>query len=255
MKGLDRKLLVTGCGRSGTKYTAELLQKLGMDVRHEEMGADGIATWCMAVDSEDSPWGGGRRGIRFGAILHQVRHPLRVIPSLTTFTAPSWNYIAKYIPCPAEEPIVLRAAKYWYYWNEEAEKVATWRYRIEAIENVFPEFCARAGVKPSLEALHNTSTLVNSRKVRPLMKWARWILNYAHLGQSTRKLDFMYKRESSYFGEPFTWAVLEKWAPGWSKKIQAMSIRYGYNALDDMAAAGLPSEGIKDIEDATFLPA
>ena len=144
MNAIDKRLLVTGCGRSGTKYTAELLQKLGLDVRHEEMGADGISTWCMAVDSEDSPWGGGRRNIRFDARLHQVRHPLRVIPSLTTFTAPSWDFIAQHIPCAADEPILIRAAKYWYYWNLEAEKIATWRYRIETLPNVFQEFCSLA---------------------------------------------------------------------------------------------------------------
>ena len=32
MGGIDKRLLVTGCGRSGTKYTAELLQKLEADV-------------------------------------------------------------------------------------------------------------------------------------------------------------------------------------------------------------------------------
>jgi hypothetical protein len=56
-------------------------------------------------------------------------------------------------------------------------------------------------------------------------------------------------------GEPFTWRVLESCAPGWSKKIQEMSMRYGYNATDDLIAAGSPSEGIKDIEDAAFHPA
>jgi hypothetical protein len=246
---------VTGCGRSGTKYTAELLQKLGLDIRHEEMGADGIATWCMAVDSEDSPWGGGRRGIRFGAILHQVRHPLKVIPSLTTFTAPSWEFIEKHIPCPANEPILLRAAKYWYYWNEQTEKVATWRYRIETLPNVFQEFCTRAGVNANADALEHTSTMVNSRKTRSFLKWARWILDYVRVGQSTCKLDFMYKRDSSYVDEPFTWAVLEKCAPGWSKKIQEMSMRYGYTAADDMIAAGLVAESDKDIQDGAVQPA
>jgi hypothetical protein len=100
MSGQEKRLLVTGCGRSGTKFIAALLQNLGMDVRHEQMGADGIATWCMAVESDDSPWGGGRRGVHFKTILHQVRHPLKVIPSLLTFTSPSWEFIEQYVPCP-----------------------------------------------------------------------------------------------------------------------------------------------------------
>ena len=242
MGGIDKRLLVTGCGRSGTKYTAALLQKLGLDVRHEEMGADGIATWCMAVDSDDSPWGGGRRGIRFGATLHQVRHPLSVIPSLTTFTAPSWDYIARFVPCKPDQPMIVRAAEYWYHWNIEAERTATWRFRIEKLPNVFREFCNRAGVRPDPEALRTTSTLVHSRKTRPWLRWARWVLDYTGIGQSTRKLDFMYNRDASYVGGPFTWEALEQHAPGWAKPIQEMAIRYGYTVADDMVAAGLTSD-------------
>lgn len=259
MGGTEKRLLVTGCGRSGTKYTAALLQKLGLDVRHEEMGADGIATWCMAVDSDDSPWGGGRRGVRFGAILHQVRHPLRVIPSLTTFTAPSWEYIARFLPGHADRPVLVRAAEYWYHWNLEAERIAAWRFRIETLPNVYREFCNRAGVRPNAEALRNTSTLVHSRKTRPGLRWARWLLDYVGIGQSTPKLDFMYDRASSYVGEPFTWAALERHAPGWAKPIQEMSIRYGYTTADDMVASGVASEGasgrVKDLQDGTVQPA
>jgi hypothetical protein len=249
MNAMDKRLLVTGCGRSGTKYAAELLQKLGLDIRHEEMGEDGIATWCMVVESEDSPWGGGRRNVQFAAVLHQVRHPLKVIPSLTTFTSPSWDFIARHIPCAVNEPLLLRAAKYYYYWNLEAEKIATWRYRIETLPNVFQEFCTRAGVKPRRDALGSTSTLVNSRTTRRGLRWVRWILDYVSLGQSTKKLDFMYDHRDNYVGERFTWDCLERVAPGWAKRIQEMAIRYGYTAADDTIAMGMESSGVKEIED------
>jgi hypothetical protein len=75
------------------------------------------------------------------------------------------------------------------------------------------------------------------------------------MGQSTKKLDFMYNRESSYVGGPFTWALLEKHAPGWSKRIQELSVRYGYTAADDMVASGLSSEVNKGIEDGAVQPA
>ena len=104
--------------------------------------------------------------------------------------------------------------------------------------------------------LHHTSTLVNSRKTRGGLRLERrWILDYVRVGQSTRKLDFMYKRDSNYVGEAFTWAVLEKCAPGWSKRIQEMSMRYGYTLADDMVAAGLGSDRPRDIEDAAVQPA
>ncbi len=251
---VEKRLLITGCGRSGTKFAASLLQHLGLDVRHEEMGADGIATWCMAVQSDDSPWGGGRRSVKFATILHQVRHPLAVIPSLTTFTPPSWEFIAQHVSCPISEPILLRAAKYWYYWNLEAEKIAQWRYRIETLPNIFPAFCSRVGVKPDPTALAKTSTMVNSRKTRPALRWARYILDRLRLVPSKPAFDFLYNRNSCYLGHPFTWDVLEQHAPGWSKRIAELSIRYGYTAQDDLIAAGLSHHDSKDIQDGSLQP-
>src|SRR5690349_19921175 len=140
---MDKRLLVTGCGRSGTKYTAELLKKLGLDVPHEHMGVDGIATWCMAVACDYSPWGGGSRDVRFGTVIHLVLQSTKVTPALTTITTTSWECIVIVIPCPVDEPILLRATKHRYYCNLEAEKVASWRYRLETLPNVFQEFCTR----------------------------------------------------------------------------------------------------------------
>jgi hypothetical protein len=234
---LEKPLLITGCGRSGTKYTAALLQNLGLDVRHEEMGADGIVTWCMAIESDDSPWGGGRRGIRFNTILQQVRHPLRVIPSLTTFTPSSWEFIARFCPCSCTEPVILRAAKYWYHWNLHAEQIAQWRFRIEAIESIFDEFCARVGVPARRDAIASTSTLTNSRKIKRGLGMMRYLLDRLGVGQSSKRFDFLYDRNRSYVGEPFTWDVLETHAPGWSKRIREISSRYGYSTADDLAAA------------------
>ena len=247
---LEKHLLITGCGRSGTKYTSALLANLGLDVPHEKMGKDGIVAWCLAVDCDDSPWGGGRRGITFKKILHQVRHPLKVIPSLTTFTPRSWEFIERHIPCPMDKPTLLRATKYWYYWNAEAERTAHWRYRVEAIDSAFTEFCYHVGVKANRAALRKTSTLSYSRKSRPSLKWARDNLDRLHLGQSTPWLDFMYNRNLSYIGLPFTWDVLEEHAPGWGKRIQELSYHYGYTADDDRVAVGLVREESKDIQHA-----
>ena len=59
---MKKKLLVTGCGRSGTLYITSYFQKLGLDVRHENpippngvMGNDGMLSWYMAVDDPNPP--------------------------------------------------------------------------------------------------------------------------------------------------------------------------------------------------------
>jgi len=35
MQENKKKLLITGCGRSGTLYTAEVFRSLGLDIQHE----------------------------------------------------------------------------------------------------------------------------------------------------------------------------------------------------------------------------
>jgi hypothetical protein len=237
MGELNKTLLITGCGRSATKYIAVLFSNLGLDVRHEAMGQDGVANWCMAVDCDNPPWGVGRRGIRFKKIFHQVRHPLDVIPSLTTFQSQSWEFIARYIPCPVEEPILLRATKFWYYWNIQTERIAHWRYRVEAIDTVFDELCCRAGVKANRDVLQSTSRLINSRKIRPPLNGISGLIQRLQLDRCLTTLDFIYNRNLSYVGKPLTWDALEEHAPGWVDRIRELSFHYGYTVREDQIAA------------------
>jgi hypothetical protein len=55
-----KKLLITGCGRSGTLYAAAVWQSLGLDIRHERhvppnevMGADGMVGRHKTIRYED----------------------------------------------------------------------------------------------------------------------------------------------------------------------------------------------------------
>lgn len=159
-----KRLLITGCGRSGTKYVTHLLRRLGLDVPHERMGADGIASWAMAVDADAVVWGVSPRDYDFEHVFHQVRDPRQVIASATTFKPRSWDFICAHTPVPADDPVVLRAAKYWYYWNLEAEKIAGWCYRIDALADVFEEFCARLHLTPDRDVLARVDPDVNTRR-------------------------------------------------------------------------------------------
>ena len=40
-------ILVTGTGRSGTHYTAVVMQKLGLDIPHEAVGRG----WCLLLEA------------------------------------------------------------------------------------------------------------------------------------------------------------------------------------------------------------
>jgi hypothetical protein len=167
---MNDKVLITGCGRSGTKYITFALQRLGLDVRHERMGRDGIASWYMAVDASHSPFGPTRRGTDFRHVFHQVRHPLAVIASAVTLKEESWRFVCEHAPIEIDEPPTLRAAKYWYYWNLEAERIAHWRYRVED-PGALQALCEWLGLDFRREAVEHVSTAVNTRSDGRLFHW------------------------------------------------------------------------------------
>jgi hypothetical protein len=138
------KALITGCGRSGTAYISSLLSLAGLDVGHEvAVGKYGIASWLLAVPADSVPWGPARRDFPIQTILHQVRHPLAVISSSQTLAPHSWEFICKHIPCEVDEPLALRCAKYWHFWNQSVESEADWRYRVEDLPAIWDELCRR----------------------------------------------------------------------------------------------------------------
>ncbi len=168
----DFFLLITGCGRSGTTYIAKLLTSAGLNIGHERLGSYGCASWVMAVDDVVTPNGPGKKGIHFQHIFHQVRHPLNVIASTETMNQNSWEYICKHIPqIKMEDPLPVRCAKYWLYWNLEAEKIAEWRYLIEDIDTVFLEMSARLGIHFDSKSLENTSRKTNTRSWHRMLNW------------------------------------------------------------------------------------
>jgi hypothetical protein len=142
-----RQLLITGCGRSGTTYTSKILEKSGIDMPHENVGAYGAVSWFstyrgLSLTHHLSP------DLRFLHTFHQVRNPLHTISSVYySFDPVSWGFIQRNISqiLPSDS-LLEKSAKYWYYWNLKAESISEWTYRLEDIEHIWPEFCRRAGV-------------------------------------------------------------------------------------------------------------
>lgn len=81
-----KHFVVTGCARSGTGYTAELLTRLGAECPHEAVfspyterfdgwgAAPGESSWLAVPMLDQLPEG--------TVVLHQVRHPAKVVASL-----------------------------------------------------------------------------------------------------------------------------------------------------------------------------
>ena len=163
-----KRLLITGCGRSGTLYATKLWQSIGLDIRHERpvppngvMGADGVASWFMAADDPKPPSGPSSLDYTFDVIIHQVRHPLNVISSMAQFIfqhgrrAP--GYIERHVPDTKLSPdeknhfdfkqqLILKASRYWYHWNLMAEEKAGKIVRIEDLNEELPNLCDLVGI-------------------------------------------------------------------------------------------------------------
>lgn len=200
--GDEKFVLVTGTARSGTFYITKVLKECGLDVKHEFFGNDGASSWLMVPETEETPWGPGRKGVTFKHILHQVRDPLKCMSSVYTTEPPlAWTYIMQNTPeITWLDPKVVRCAKYWYYWNLRAEELAEFSYAVEDIENQWENLENVLDMKLDKTALDRISKDVNTR--------------------GSYKLEI-------------TWKLLKRELdPYLFKQIQIMAEKYGY-AIED----------------------
>lgn len=146
----DKLVLVLGSGRSGTMHTSRVLTKAGLDIRHEHVGKDGTASLFFNVDSDwhpMQPWTPGkvhvgerRSDFNFRHILHVVRHPRKVIPSMgAIFPALNYEFFEDNNIIPlGKEPQLLRCAHAYYGLNKLAEEQAEFRFQLEDFERSWP---------------------------------------------------------------------------------------------------------------------
>ena len=138
--------LITGCGRSGTSYTAKVLRAAGMDVGHERKGIHGTVSSLWAVESERYPYFHAQKRPEFDVVLHQVREPLATIGSLTTALKSSWRWNAQHIELDMDWSALRIAAEYWLQWNALCEDQAVMTYRVECIRTAWPDIGWTCGV-------------------------------------------------------------------------------------------------------------
>jgi len=184
--GQHKKILIIGCGRSGTLYGAEVFRALGLNLLHErdvvfnqECGRDGYASWFLTVDDPQPPYGPNAVGCEFQYILHQVRDPLKVIASFAQFILQQGQkspaFLEKYIPgfnqeidnpdLSHREKLILQSSRYWYHWNLLAEKKASETIQIEKLELLLPRLSADLGLAYKPEKIANISKETNQRGI------------------------------------------------------------------------------------------
>lgn len=166
-----KDLLITGCGRSGTTFTADYLKACGFDISHESaQGTQGCVSWPMAVKYY-SPFTPYPVNTCFRHVFHQVKDPLDVISSFYTnlpnLNLQEWHFIRTFIPeiLFFHDSALTHCAKYWYYWNLKAEQISEWRYRIEDIHLILDEFETRSGFHLDPEILDSLPKTINHWKL------------------------------------------------------------------------------------------
>lgn len=154
IKTIYKLLLITGCARSGTTYITAVLRHCGLDILHENAGRHGTVSWLMATRDYHTPYGPAYFNFHFKHIFHQVRNPLKAMSSFTTESPQAWQFVMKHTPqIKIDDPQIVKCAKYWYYWNQKADKKAEWTYRVEDIENALEEMGNRMGIHLDKEAI------------------------------------------------------------------------------------------------------
>ena len=160
-------ILITGCGRSGTKYISLVLRELGLDVGHESLGRDGIVSSIFAVRADKYPPYHCSVRPEFDVVLHQVRNPLDTIASLETSLDVSWDFTCPITGVDRNAPILQRSAEHWYHWNLICEEISDWRYRIEDLPSVWSTWCDYVGLRGAkYETVAHISHKTNARRHR-----------------------------------------------------------------------------------------
>ncbi|MCE9634050.1 MAG: hypothetical protein K8Q92_07695 [Methylophilales bacterium] len=219
-----RKLLVTGCGRSGTRYAAMVWQSCGLDIRHERpmppdglMGADGMASWYMALEESNPPppHGPSRANYQFDHVIHQVRHPLLAIASAAQFifshdprpriyimqNVPEIHLKAHETKLDITSQKFLLAMRYWLHWNLLAERSAHRTIQVEQLLEKIPELLGWMDIK---------NTQMNADKIPK---------------DTNRRSDYL-KNETIW---TITWEQMSMLEPTLCLAIAQLAERYGYS--------------------------
>lgn len=147
------RILVTGCGRSGTQYTTRLFSTLGLRACHERVynhETDPSAPF------DAKRWGAWQAECSWLAVphlhsipddvivFHQLRDPRKIVRCwcnhhLLTGEYTAAHYIRKVLPECREGSDLERAVCYTLRWNELIERTKLQRRRVYRIEDLAAE--------------------------------------------------------------------------------------------------------------------
>ena len=160
--------LILAYPRSGTVYTAKIVKAHGIEFGHEDQNPENQIDGTISFLELNNT-------CEFDVVLHQLRDPLKTISSATKVLVPRscrrLYGLLNIDKADQKKSKLYRTMLTWLRFNERAEKVAEWRYRIEDIDEVYPELCRRLEIKPKKKGFPPRNRLVNSRP-HPMLNWS-----------------------------------------------------------------------------------
>ena len=158
------KRLILAYPRSATTYTSKMVRAHGIKFGHETFGdpTDGLISYFKI----HYPY-------KYDVVLHQVRDPLKTISSALTVLAKrthnEFHTLFAMDDADRKRSKLYQVMWTWLELNELAEEASEWRYRIEDIDEVYPELCKRLEIQPQ-EGFPPVNRLVNTRPY-PMLTW------------------------------------------------------------------------------------
>ena len=163
-----KNILITGHPRSATHHISNLINAMGHSCTYEKRNPAGFtASWKhIKSGTFEPPCSESDIVCDFDKIIHQVRHPLKVIASATTLWTMSMGYMGQFIRLP--DPVVnkdntiLNCMITWLEWNKIIEAKASWRYQIEQLYDVQKEWCEQLEIP--YQEIPNPARRTNARE-------------------------------------------------------------------------------------------
>ena len=134
MKERLPKVIILSCGRSGSTFTQRMINSHNlMNFGHEEILRNGGIGWTIGLSLKMNYNNTGFwEGLDQNTILHQVRHPLKMVRTICTHTHRLREEISQSIGIRGKTDLEF-AMKYWLTWNQICQEKAQWTYRVEEL--------------------------------------------------------------------------------------------------------------------------
>jgi len=197
----SKLILGVGHPRTGTGYTAKLLQSWGLDVGHEVMGEHGTVDWSLAAGKK-SLWSGGAdfREWDWQHIIYCVRDPRESIPSIvyTENIGKSSEKFRKEMGVPLTSSSIGDAIMSIITWDAYINTLKpSLIFRIEDESNKIFNY-----LKESKIQLEWDDSMIDERyNCREHPKWDQLLLENIHVGG-------LYKRKINDFCLRYGYALL-----------------------------------------------